>query len=455
MSGWSRGDHAAACSKLADPELMSHELVNTFGRTLAETERLRRAKLRLYQAPLLQRLLRHARDTTEFYRTRLVFNCDSPEEVEEAWASIPILSRVEANANRDVLTSKAVPPETGGTIREETSGSTGLPFEFLKSGLTVAAAQALTERMFRWWKVDGSKCLARIAYDRKKMSPPPDGTTGVGWHSSGSAGLVHQLDAATDTDLQLDWLRLRRPDYLAAFSTNLHRLALRAIERRVELKFECIMSFGTRVDPAIRADCRSAFGAEIADSYGSQEVGHVATQCPDCGEYHLAVEASRIEILRDADDRPAKPGESGRFVATPFYNYAMPLIRYEMGDYAEAGTTNPKCSRGLPTIRRILGRTRNRLKFYDGTVALPELADFRFRELLRYKYLQVVQTELDRIEVRYVPDGGAGLDAGHAVEIRVRDVLRQPVKVTLVPLDTLGRITYGKIEDFISLIRNR
>jgi phenylacetate-CoA ligase len=434
---------------------MNHELVNAFGRTLAETERLRRAKLNLYQAPLLQRLLQHARDTTEFYGTRLTFDCDSLEAIEAAWTSIPILTRVEANANRGALTSKTIPPETGGTIQEETSGSTGLPFEFLKSGLTVAATQALSERMLRWWKIDGSKCLARIAYDRKKSAPPPDGMSAVGWHSSGAAGLVHQLDAAADTDLQLEWLRLRRPDYVAAFSTNLHRLALRSIERRLDLKFERIISFGTRVDPAIRADCRSAFGAEIVDSYGTQEVGHVATQCPDCGEYHLAVEASRIEILRDADDRPAKPGESGRFVATPFYNYAMPLIRYDMGDYAEAGTTNPKCSRGLPTIRRILGRTRNRLRFADGTVAWPELADFRFRELLRYRDLQVVQTELNQIEVRYVPDGGAGLDAGAAVEGRVREVLRQPVAVTLVPLDTLGRITYGKIEDFISLIGNR
>ncbi len=435
---------------------MNHELVNTFGRTLAETERLRRAKLNLYQAPLLQRLVRHARDTTAFYRARIPAVCDSPEAIEAAWGSIPILTRVEANANRDALTSHAVPPETGGIVREETSGSTGLPFEFLKSGLTVAATQALTERMFRWWMIDGAKSLARIAYDRQKTAPPPDGMMTVGWHSSGTAGLAHRLDAAADTDVQLEWLLHRRPEYLSAFSTNLHRLALRAIDRGLDLKFERIISFGTRVDPAIRVDCRAAFGAEIVDSYGSQEVGHVATQCPDCGEYHLAVEASRIEILRDVDGKPARPGESGRIVATPFYNYAMPLIRYDMGDYAEAGTDNPKCRRGLPTIRRILGRARNRFRFADGTVAWPELADFRLRELLRYRDIQLVQAALDHIEVRYVPEhDGEAPGNGDAVERRVREVLRQAVGVSLVARDTLGRITYGKIEDFICTIANR
>jgi phenylacetate-CoA ligase len=435
---------------------MNHELVNTFGRTLAETERLRRAKLNLYQAPLLQRLVQHARDTTAFYRTRIPAGCDSPEAIEAAWSTIPILTRVEANANRDALTSNAVPPETGGTVREETSGSTGLPFEFIKSGLTVAATQALTERMFRWWAIDGAKSLARVAYDRQKTAPPPDGMTTVGWHSSGTAGLAHRLDAAADTDVQLEWLLQRRPEYLAAFSTNLHRLALRAIDRALDLKFERVISFGTRVDPAIRADCRSAFGAEIVDSYGSQEVGHVATQCPDFGEYHLAVEASRIEIVRDVDGKPARPGESGRIVATPFYNYAMPLIRYDMGDYAEAGTNNPKCRRGLPTIRRILGRARNRFRFADGTVAWPELADFRLGELLRYRDIQLVQVALDQIEVRYVPEhDDAAHGNGDAVERRVREVLRQTVGVSLVARDTLGRITHGKIEDFVCLIANR
>src|SRR4029077_1227030 len=199
--------------------------------------------------------------------------------------------------------SNAIPPETGGTFPEETSGSTALPpFEFVKSGLTVAATQALTERMFRWWPVEGSKSLARIAYDKEGCAPPPNGFTSLGWHSSHGAGLLHLLDAATETDVQLEWLHQRRPDYLAAFSTNIHRLARCAIDRKLDLTFALVMSFGTRVDPAIRDDCRTAFHAEIVDSYGSQEVGHVATQCPNCGEYHLAVETTRIEVLRDGDD---------------------------------------------------------------------------------------------------------------------------------------------------------
>ena len=121
----------------------------------------------------------------------------------------------------------------------------------------------------------------------------------------------------------------------------------------------------------------------------------MATQCPDCGEYHLASEVGHVEIMRE-DGRAAALGQSGRIVVTPFYNYAMPLIRYDMGDFAEAGIAKPTCRRRLPTLRRILGRARNRFRFRDGSIIWPELADFRLHELVSYTDVQLLQIDLDQ-----------------------------------------------------------
>ena len=432
---------------------MNPQLVKAFGETLAQTPWLSRKKLMEYQAPLIERLLRHACETTDLYRTRLRFDLSSPATIEKAWHSIPILTRAEASAQAERLKSRTWPPETGDIFEEETSGSTGLPFEFLKSGLTVAATQALSERMFAWWKLDGRKSLATLSYRRRNQPPlPATGGTAVGWYTAEPTGAKLTFDAAADTDTQLDWLQSIRPDYLATFSTNLTRLAGRALERGLDLKFACVLSFGTRVDPAIRELSQRAFGARIADSYGSQEVGHVATECPDCGEYHLAMESTRIEIL-GRDNRPAGPGESGRIIATPFYNYAMPLIRYDMGDFAIVGKTKPSCGRGLPALRRILGRARNRFRFRDSSVCWPELADFKLSDFIAYRDIQLVQTALDRIEVRYVAKSpGQPSPNEEAVIDRVRTTLRQPLTVTIRAVDNLGRITHGKIDDCICAI---
>ena len=42
-------------------------------------------------------------------------------------------------------------------------------------------------------------------------------------------------------------------------------------------------------------------------------------------------------------------------VVTPFFNFAMPLIRYDTGDIAVAAAACP-CGRCLPKLSRIVGR---------------------------------------------------------------------------------------------------
>src|SRR5262249_31189179 len=88
-------------------------------------------------------------------------------------------------------------------------------------------------------------------------------------------------------------------------------------------------------------------------------------------------------------------------------SYAMPLIRYELGDYAEVGTKNPRYGRTLPTLPRILGRYRNLFRFRDGTRIWPVATRFFLHEFMSLRQFQIVQTDFDHIEIRYVPCGEA------------------------------------------------
>jgi phenylacetate-coenzyme A ligase PaaK-like adenylate-forming protein len=146
---------------------MNLDHVRAFGRVLGETEWLSREDLRTYQAPLLAKLLTHARGTADYYRDRFDFDTTLPEAVDRAWPSIPILARAEAVERLYALTSASVPPEAGPTHRGQTSGATGHPFPYRRSEMTHVAGQALNERMMRWWKVDPEKSLARISFDRQ------------------------------------------------------------------------------------------------------------------------------------------------------------------------------------------------------------------------------------------------------------------------------------------------
>jgi phenylacetate-CoA ligase len=426
--------------------------VRALGQKLGTTERHSPDELQAYRAPLLSKLLAHARQHAAFYKHRIDFDISSADNISKLWSTIPILTRAEAVANQDALMSARTPPEAGPIKDGRTSGSTGMPLRYRTTTAHEIANTALTERMFRWWRVDGKKPFAQISQPSSQEHRSPRGVTTQGWHSARpNGGPKHFLSHAFDIDAQLEWLLARRPTYLATFSGIIRELAATAKRRGVALKFDLIFSGAAPLDMETRDLCRSVFGAEIADTYGAQETGHIAAQCPDCGEYHRSADSSIVEILHD-DGSPAGPGETGRVVVTPLYGYAMPLIRYELGDFAEVGRTDPKCDRKLPTLRRIMGRHRNLFRFRDGTRIWPVATLFRLNNFVTLKQFQIVQTDFEHIEIKYVPDGIPGPVDLAALTQQVRTILNQHVDVTLSAVDKIERAATGKYEDCVSLV---
>jgi phenylacetate-CoA ligase len=417
------------------------------GQKLALTERLTGVELHAYQAPLLTKLLAHAQQTTDFYKDRLDFDCGNPDDIKRNWSEVPFLTRAEAVANSEKLKSRIVSPEIGPIVDLESSGSTGMPLRFKRTAESLLADVALTERMYRWWGVDGNKSLARIAFDHAGEGETARALTTRGWRPDYPNGVKHFLSTGFDIDVQLDWLTAHRPNYLASYSSILKELAILAQKRGIALRFDLVFSSSTVVDSDLRALCQTVFDSDVADTYGAQETGHIAAQCSSCGEYHISAENCLVEILRD-DGSPAAPGEIGRVIVTPFHSVAMPFIRYELGDLAEAGTASPSCGLGLPTLRRILGRYRNLFRFRDGSTIWPIPA--QFLKLIALKQFQVVQTDFDHIEIRYVPESTDEPINLLDLTQRIRSALRQPVDVKLLAVETIPRSQNGKYEDFIS-----
>ncbi len=422
------------------------QTLRTLGQRLTRTEQLRDRELLAYQTSAAAKLLTHARETSDFYRNRLPATLPTMDA--NFWADIPILTRNEADANREKLKSRRTPPEAGPVVEGQTTGSTGTPLRFKTNVAVRIMTLALNQRMFRWWRVDGDKTLAMIFHDRTERSAPRCITSG-GWHSAHPHGKSYSLSSDYELGALLDFLVDRRPQYFAAYP-NVHReLATLARARRVGLQFELLFSFGGAVSEDTRELCRSTFQSEIADTYGCLEIGHIAAQCPDCGEYHISAENCFVEIIGDSG-APALPGETGRVIVTSLRNYAMPLIRYQLGDLAEVGTRSPACGRGLPTLRRILGRDRNIFRFRDGTRVYPTVR--RFYQFLDAKQFQVVQTDFEHVEIRYVPEKSARPADLVGLTERLRGALHQQVNVTLRPVDAIERSPSGKYEDFVSLV---
>jgi phenylacetate-CoA ligase len=427
----------------------SDRRVLEFRNVLAATERLPGDELTAYQHKLVVPLLEHARAHVPFYKDRLSAAFASGPPDLSRWNEIPVLTRLEAQSAVEALTSRWLPPHCGAVLNEETSGSTGIPFRHLRNELLSIANVALTDRMFRWWRLDGNKTMASFTSRRKQHAPPPDGVTIKGWRA-GFRGTHYMIDMWADTDIQIDWLVARKPNYLTAYSSTLLALAERSRQRGIELTFESIVSNATALSDEIRSVCETTFGARPHDHYGAQEVGSIAADCPICGQYHINAESVLLEILR-GDGAPCAPGETGRVIVTSLYNYAMPFIRYEIGDYAVRGARNVKCQIKLPALSRILGRYRNTFTLPDGRIVYPYVEIGRFRDYISFSQVQIVQTDYDAIEVRYVPLQQRVADEA-GLQAYLRDAIHPQVTVKAIAVDAIPRSASGKFEDFISLV---
>jgi len=95
------------------------------------------------------------------------------------------------------------------------------------------------------------------------------------------------------------------------------------------------------------------FQAPVLERYGALETGAIAHQC-EHGNWHLHSEHNYLEVLKD-DGSISRSG-AGALLCTILSNFSMPLVRYEIGDYAELSDDKCPCGRGLPVFRNLEGR---------------------------------------------------------------------------------------------------
>lgn len=153
--------------------------------------------------------------------------------------------------------------------------------------------------------------------------------------------------------------------------------------------------------------------------------------------------------MLDEDGRPCRPGETGRVVLTTLHNFAMPLIRYEIGDYAEVGEPC-SCGRGLPVLKRIHGRRRNMIALPDGRRHWPSFPAEMWREVAPVEQFRLVQRTPEEIEACYVMARELTQEEKARLEAALASRFGYPFRIAWKRSDALDRGPGYKFEDFIS-----
>jgi phenylacetate-CoA ligase len=424
---------------------------------LQRTQWLPPDDLMRYQQPLIERLARHAATQTDFYPARLapLFGGGDAATTRfdfAKWSSVPVIARADAIHHVDQMRARTVPPETGDIREGESSGSTGRRLKHTRSAIGDMVANCMLDRVYELFDLDLNGTLAFITLDRGGRHSYPEGSRAKDWNRTNPDADVYMLDIGAGAVEQLEWLERVQPTHVMSYPMNMLEVAAAAFNHGSNLKFKTFISSGEVLSAEMREKIARSFGCQIIDVYGVREIGQIAFQCPDSDRYHFCSEAVFCELL-DEQNNPAGPGQYGRVVVTALYNYAMPFIRYEIGDYALASRMPCSCGRGLGSIDEIGGRMRNMLVMPDGSRKrivgriFSDASDF-----LSYQQIQFVQCDVNTIVINYVPDDiTVRPDLQSLTEI-LRRAIHSRVVVRLVPVDRIERGAGMKIEQFISRV---
>ena len=364
----------------------------------------------------LAQLLQHCKLKVPYYskiieEKGLTFSNNPFEDLKH----FPILTRDILRSQFDNL--KSIDLHSRKWYINNTGGSTGVPVQFIqdleysaKSGAIKALFSKLVgkeigERELRFW--GNINDIERNA---------------EGWR----ARVINKLINITFKNTQLmtpvkmrefvSILNTSNSKLIVSYAQAIYELAKFAEREEIHVEPQsAIMTSATKLYPFMREKIEKVFQCPVYDRYGSREVGDIACERPEFDGLWVAPWGNYIEIV-DADGNRVTDGTEGDILVTSLNNYAMPLIRYKIGDRGLVITSShsPMNKYGQ-VLREVIGRTMDLFITKEGNRILSGffMANLAYRDwigqfqVIQKSYLNVLykivklydpkQSELDEI----------------------------------------------------------
>lgn len=312
-------------------------------------QRLPVEELRRLQLAELVRMVQHAAVTVPFYQDLFHARGFKASEIRtfEDFACLPVLTKQDLRESLPRMLSSASPASR--RVENATGGSTGEPVKFYqdKDMFDVMQGSFMLGLSFAGWKP--SDMIVNIWGNPRDTGSARPSVSLKHW-LSGSMTLSAYRYGRKEMDDWLEVLARFRRVFVYGYVSVLSDLAEHILASgRTPLSVCAVMTSAEKLHDHQRALIAQAFGCRVHDQYGSREVPCIAVEC-DHGGMHLLTHSAYVEFLPEAGS------DLTRLVVTGLTNRTMPLLRYEIGDYATPLSQSCSCGRGFPLIRMDIGR---------------------------------------------------------------------------------------------------
>jgi phenylacetate-CoA ligase len=405
------------------PVLLQHACTSAFGlhkrlrrftrafrrwrRFYSESARWPLDQLRAYQDQKVRQVIRHAYDTTRFYRELMDGLHLRPDDIRTV-ADLPKLPVIEKSRVRQAgpgaMLSSAVPARK---LRSApTSGSTGFPI----TNYWVADTEQ-REYGFHWARRrEGVRRGDSYGSFTGLQLLPADSLRPPFWRFNWAA---HQtcysiFHIAPETiPLYLGQMQRARHVYLEGYPSVVAMLGKYILDHGIDWPCPPRAMF-TEAEQLLdehRLWIEQGFKTRVHNQYGMSEMAGSITQY-SCGHMHYDMDYAVIEFLPVGVEDGYAVAE---MICTAFDNPAYPLVRYRIGDLAILPAEPVACDHVAgPVVAGIYGRSAHSLISRDGRrINNISVIVKRCRHV---DMVQCVQHEVGKVQVRVLRAAGYSRD---------------------------------------------
>lgn len=383
----------------------------SFYREYLRSQYLKTEEIRHRQWGQLQKLASHAYKSCDFYQSRFKscgFDAAHFDNLKQ-FSVIPPLTKSEIQNHVESLIASNWPRKD--LIENFTGGSTGQPLRLLhdrarhesRTGATMRhdawAGRRWGDRVALFW---GAPVDAPIATYRYRIRR---------WLAGQQLWLNTGNLKVDDFPKFNEELKEFQPAVIIAYANSLALFARFLKENKLAA---CaprgIITSAEILTEESRELIQDVFGCPVFNRYGCREVSVIASECERHDGLHIMAEGLYVEVV-DPNGQPVAEGETGDILVTDLLNYAMPLIRYRIGDRGSWVTGECACGRGLPRLKSIAGRVTDFVVGSDRQlVSGVFLATYVIAQRPSLGRVQIIQSRLGHVHFRVCPGSGFDLE---------------------------------------------
>ncbi len=413
------------------------------------------AEIKQIQSEKLTKLVEHAATKVPYYKQLFEKQGLSARDILSAddLSKLPILTK-------QTLREKLAEILTPGIKLEEltkcaTSGSTGVPIEVYFDKHRSNCSWVYNTRANRWGGLTWGARVANCWTKQLREPSPPERP-----HYKQLLDHFHQMLLGENPesyfspfgyskdDLSRYALELKdfKPEVLYGFPSTVVEIT-KSIEKKgvTGIKPKTVLCGGEVFYKDMREYLEGFFGARCHSRYGTREADVLACDC-EHGNMHCNDDFLVVELIKSPD------AEYHSVLVTDLNNFAVPLIRYDLGDAASVVDSQCPCGRGLSLIGAVEGRKSDILRTFDGKMILSSWVKYLFYETHSIDKYQVRQIDYQNFSIDIVPNSPDYEQELYPIKNKICEMFGEGTKININEVADLPPQKGGKYAYIISEI---